>query len=80
MLMQPAAPKSFKSASITAEVPYRLFLLGHTVPPTEQSRIVASVVRSLTLVYQPPQLIPPQQLIRPLQELLRHEDESSKPW
>lgn len=68
----------FQERIAQAEVPYRLFLLGHTIPPAEQSRIVASVVQSPTLVYQPPPLIPPQQLIRHLQELLRQEGESSK--
>ena len=54
-----------------ANVPYRIFLIGSTVPLTEQSSILDSAFQSSTLVYQLPELMPPQQLIGHLQKLLR---------
>jgi hypothetical protein len=71
--------EEFRERIAQAKFPYWLFLLGHSIPHAEQSRIVASVVASPTLVYQVPELVPPQQLICHLRELLRDDDESSKP-
>ena len=53
-----------------AKVPYRLFLLGHSIPAPDGARIMASVADSTTLVYQVAELIPPLQLISDLRQLL----------
>jgi CheY-like chemotaxis protein len=68
----------FKERIALAKLPYRLFVVGHTIPAREQSRIVASVLESPTLVYQLPELVSPLELIGHLHELLR-DDGSSKP-
>lgn len=46
-----SSAEQFQERIAQAKIPYRLVLLGHTVPPAEQSRIVASVVHSSALVY-----------------------------
>jgi hypothetical protein len=71
-----SSAEEFRERIAQAKVPYRLFLLGHSIPPTEQSRIVASVVESATLVYQLAELTPPLQLISDLRELLCEDDKS----
>jgi DNA-binding response OmpR family regulator len=59
-----------------AKVPYRLFLLGHSIPAPDEARIMASVADSTTLVYQVAELTPPLQLIRDLRELLLEADKN----
>ena len=60
----------FQDCIAQAKAPYRLFLLGHSIPDADRVRIIASVADSTTLIYQVPELIPPLQLVSDLRELL----------
>jgi hypothetical protein len=62
--------EKFQDCIAQAKAPYRLFLLGHSIPDPDRIRIIASVADSTTLIYQVPELIPPLQLVSDLRELL----------
>jgi hypothetical protein len=64
----------FQDCIARAESPYRLFLLGHSIPAPDEARIMALFADSTTLVYQVAELIPPLQLISDLRELLLEAD------
>ena len=70
-----SSAEEFQERIAQAEVPYRLFLLGHSIPAPDRARIIASVADSTTLIYQVPELIPPLQLISDLRELMCDDDE-----
>jgi hypothetical protein len=69
-----SSAEEFQECIAQAKVPYRLFLLGHSIPALDEARIMASVADSTTLVYQVAELIPPLQLISDLRELLLEAD------
>jgi hypothetical protein len=62
--------QDFQDCIARATTPYRLLLLGHSIPAPARARIVASVADSSTLIYQIPELIPPSELISDLRDLL----------
>jgi hypothetical protein len=66
-----SSAEEFEACIAQAEIPYRLFLLGHTVPVAEQRKIAESAADSATTVYQLTESVPPQHLIDRLSELLR---------
>ena len=64
--------KEFEACVAEAKVPYRLYVLGHTVPVAEQERIADSVSDTTTVVYKLAEIVtPPQQLIAKISTLLR---------
>ncbi len=65
-----SSAEEFQERIAQAKVPYRLFLLGHSIPAPDEARIMALVADSTTLVYQVAELIPPLQLISDLRQLL----------
>lgn len=71
--------EKFQDCIAQAKAPYRLFLLGHSIPDPDRVRIIASVADSTTLIYyQVPELIPPLQLVNDLRELLLGADKAPK--
>ena len=70
--------EKFQDCIAQAKAPYRLFLLGHSIPDPDRIRIIASVADSTTLIYQVPELIPPLQLVSDLRELLLGVDQGSQ--
>ena len=70
--------EKFQDCIAQAKVPYKLFLLGHSIPVPDRARIIASVADSTTLIYEVPELIPPLQLISDLRDLLPGDNQSSK--
>ena len=62
--------KEFEACIAQTKVPYALYLLGHTVPFTEQDRIAEAVAKSTTLVYKLADIVTPQQLIGEVSKLL----------
>jgi DNA-binding response OmpR family regulator len=66
-----SSAKEFEACLAQAEIPYRLFLLGHTIPVAEQRKIAESTANSTTAVYQLTEAVSPQHLIDRLSELLR---------
>jgi hypothetical protein len=53
-----------------AKIPYRLILVGHTVPEDDRARIAILAGGLSTLVHQLTELVPPQNLIREVTERL----------
>jgi hypothetical protein len=70
--------EKFQDCIAQAKAPYRLFLLGYSIPDPDRVRIIASVADSTTLIYQVPELIPPLQLVNDVRELLLGVDEAPK--
>jgi hypothetical protein len=71
-----SSAEQFQERIAQAETPYRLLLLGHTVPDPDQARMAVSVANSTTLVFQTRELVPPMQLIDDVR-LLFHERRKS---
>ncbi len=62
----------FESLIAEAELPYDLFILGHTIPELEQNAIIASAVNSNTIVYPLSGPVWPRDLLTKVSELLSH--------
>ena len=55
---------------IKAKVPYRLILVGHTIPDDDRARVAMLAEGLSTLVHQLTEPVPPQDLIREVTERL----------
>ena len=62
--------EEFETCIAEAKIPYALYLLGRTVPITEQDKIAESVAGSTTLVYILTEMVTPQKLIDEVSKLL----------
>jgi hypothetical protein len=66
-----SSAKEFEDRIAQAEIPYRLLLIGHTIPVAEQRKIAESAANSTTAVYRLTEAVSPQHLINSVSELLR---------